>query len=465
MSSFRTISFCGCLLAGLVLAMAGCDTLPPGPQAGPPTEPLITAISDPDNPMVAEVVAPGGKAALYGTRNARGIPDHIDSLIMESSEDGRTYSAAFDDGDRPTFIADDAGNILTLSYSETHVILEFLGEDGSELKASAPLNELPDFPDGKPRVSAKLKASSDMPMNDAVRKITVRVNVNMFHEGQNLGQFSDAAVYGEVQYGVGGRRSTYSAFSKTLRGPGPYEFRHRHNALESPSLEKAACEEFAKDMNNTSRIMTHSGTALATLSFICLTSIVPSGGTTAALCAFLTSINGTAIGLGIAATGSVATERAIFADCESLAVIPADPGSATIKIVAIPNVANTQPRQQTRTVDLTALSAPYLVEFDFDYDLPAGILTITTDPSAPTSFGSYRAVFEVIPPGASVSWSVKGSDDFTTSGLADGSPGQSTVYSSSIPGGAATVSDTITAQVEVKGVKVGETKTKAFEFR
>ncbi len=450
------------------VSICGCETMPdgsPNPNAAPDKN-TMTANSHPDDPMLASINGPAGEAFIFGKKNASGIPEQVESIVLTDAASGVTYMAQFDDLDRPTFAADDVGNSVFFTYSDTHIGIEFKPAGAEDpVNLSIPNTEVADWPptfDGKPRLAGKTRHDTAMPSTRG-QGFIVTTNVYLTYQGQRVGEQARSTVRGLIDYGLNFKRRYYDG--DDVLDAGIYLFEHWHQ-FEPEDFDRAACEEWASLSNTAGRILTHAGTGIGGLAVLCLAGSALVGGATSPLCVFLGEFAGALLAFGVGAGSSAATEIPnLFLDCENELVVPADPPLAHIRVFVDPNISDVAAKEQVQSVDFRSIRGQTSIEFDFEFEVEPQVLVILVDPFPPTAFSSYRILFAITPPGAAVEWSLVGSDGYTTGGLAQAGPGESSVYSTSIPGGAEMVRDSITATVVIDGQKVGTTETTRFEFQ
>ncbi len=447
------------LAVGAAGSLGGCEAAPPGGLDIDPNAINVLMNGDPFDPHVAKIIAPAGEAHFYGTKDADGNPEHIEAIELLSA-DGVRYSMQFDDLDRPTFAADDQGNSATFSYTDTHLAIRFRSADGETLTETVALADIPDWPPTfeKPRLADKPSLDgADSHLPDGYKLVFVRVRVRSTYQGQVVGIMKNAAVQGFVDYGgdVGKLQFSAKMFNEDSDDYS-YAFIHRSVPL---SQSRQDCETFT---TQGSRILTHAGTGMAIVGGLCFFGVIGSGGAATPLCAWLGTARGILTGIGVASGSSLLTEAGVL--CQPLET-PALPPTAHIRVYVYPPIDPPQVRLLEATVNLQDMPPPYNVLFDADFEVDAQVLDIGTSPAAPAASQSYQIIFTIAPLGASVRWSVSGSDGFSTSGVATADPNTNVAVSTSIPGGAEGVSDTLTAQVEINGVPVGPELSEPFTFR
>lgn len=463
---FRTCRSNLTFLIVFAIGLAGCE---PADDLNPnvnPDELTMTANTHPDDELLGSVAGPAGEAFIYGSKSTGGVPEHVESMILTDAESGVTYVAQFDEEDRPTFVADDLGNSIAFTYSDTHIGIDFRPSGNEEaVNLSIPIEEVPDWPptlDGKPRHSDKTRTDTWEPSTRG-HSFVIAANVYLTYQGQRVGSHSRATVRGLIDYGLNYKRRFYDA--EEALETGIYLFDHWHQ-YEPEDTDRARCEEWANVSNTAGRVLTHAGTGIATLAVMCLAGSALVGGATSPLCLFLAKLSGATLALGVSAGSSIATEIPnLVLDCESQQVVPADPPLANIRVFVDPNIFEVEAKEQEIPVDFSLIRDQNVIEFDFEFEVDAQVIAITADPLPPPAGNRYRILFVVSPPGAGVEWTLSGSDGFTTGGTAQAAPGEISVYSDYIPGGAATVKDTISGTIVIDGQKIGPTETNRFEFQ
>lgn len=388
---------------------------------------------DPDDPHVATITGPQSSAYVYGKKGADGTVTHVDSLVVQQGDTAVTMT--LDGANRPTHIGDSTGRVVTFEYGETAVTAHYKGPGGDAETQAIPYAQLPGFPTSAPAgVATQAKG---LAFGEQLVRVEVGLSIKD-EDGKPLKKVVDAEVTGIVS-------------SKTLHYPAVYDpdaevyaFSFVHRSVSLDAGRKECLARIAK----TAEALRAASLGMAALLSFCLLA-----GPGAPLCAALTSWGGSFAGLSLAATTGAAT---LTADqCEAM-VHPQDPQQVTVSIAVFHPVLGG--RSGSVGYDLTKPDDPVVtsstLHIDLAYVALPKILDITTIPAAPAAGQSYQFSFSYTPPGASISWSMSGSDGFSTGGEVSGGPTGTTVTSASIPGGKAGVTDTVTAIL-----KVGDTST------
>ncbi len=192
-------------------------------------------------------------------------------------------------------------------------------------------------------------------------------------------------------------------------------------------------------------------------------------GATGGFCGFILGPGGAIIGMGVAGAGGTAT-AANYA-CDDLilnAAVSSGQGQQTVTVnVSHPtlNIVGSG----TQSYDLFNTGDPVTSTGSFTMILAAqteaSILNVRTSPPAPAAGSTYSVSFDFIPPSASIRYTISGSDGYTKTETLTGDGTTGTVTGTSIPGGAANVTDSITADILVGGAEVGSATPISITFR
>ena len=426
----------------------GSGTTGSGTGTGGPGDTVTARLNtDPSDPHLMTLQNGPYTAHLFGTKNAQGQPAHVETMVLEDAGQGASLTVDYDALDRPRRMADSKGNQADFTWADVGLVVSFRGPDGSYSGQTIPMSELPGVPAGAAPGGAPGKADA------GDRPITVLTQVRLTSNLQPLKALEDARVTGQIDSRPG---MTWPA--QFDAGLGGYVFRYVHRT-QPIDQGKAACENA---LGAVSTAATHVGTVVAAAALFCALSTAGAG---TPFCIWLLSWKGAVLGVAIAGTGSAATRGPglICSEWE----IPADPPQ--MHVVVVSSHPTYGAGHAAGGFDLSNLSDPVnlggRLDLTIDYPLKAGVLEITPQPYPPLADQSYVLVFTLEPAGAAVDWSLSGSDGYAQSGRAQAAPGATTATSDSIPGGAAGVTESITARVVVDGTVVGGQTQTVFVFK
>jgi hypothetical protein len=372
------------------------------------------------NPHLATVQGNGLIARLYGNKGPGGEPAHVDTVVAQDVAQQLTITAILDGEARVTSLADSLGRRLDVLYGTTHATLRLQTPEGRVRTEVVPLASVPGLPTLSPEPATASQGNA-----------LVTVHVRLLGDGKPLQELENA----QVLVTLDGEPEPQLAHFQ----PGSRAYVLALDLRETArDIDRATCIRGFADLHHA---VSRSGMALDALAR------GTPGQALTPIGQVLQAWNATFQELGI---GPHATLKA--GNCVPLH-LPASPRAGKL------TVAVTHPWLGTRTVavpydlDSTAdlLASPTGVDLNVDFETPARILQVATEPSAPQPGEPFRLRFDLTHPGASVAWNLTGSDGYRQSGTAASGPGEMTARSEPIPGTAKGALNTVEAELRQGG--------------
>ncbi len=444
------------LATPLIAPMAGCNVFKPLPAGA---KAFLQMNTDPNDPMIGQLFNPNTNETIifYGTKDANGLVTKIDLMQYYAAGSSEPYTIQYDENTNPVFITGPQGQVATLTYDGDNVSVTFKDVDGKVSVETFPLDPnakikreaaLQKARAGLDAISAKASAAKET----TVKVIRGFVRVDLYVDNFKAGTLKDAKLSVTATNLDGIIPVGYNSAS------GYYEFSVPHRVENLQVL----IDECAAVTGHSSAFFTYAGVALAALAAICI-------GVTGGFCGFILGPGGAIIGMGVAGAGGTAT-AANYA-CDDLilnAAVSSGQGQQKVTVnVSHPTLNIVGSGDQS--YDLFNTSDPVTSAGSFTMILAAqteaSILNVRTSPPAPSAGQSYSVTFDFIPPSADIRYTITGTDGFSKTETLTGDGTTGTVTGTSIPGGAANVTDSITADILVGGSAVGSATPISITFR
>ncbi len=447
LSSCASIALGSCLFfmaCGSTASSGGGSPHPPDAVTSDTANPAALSVqinTDPNDSHLATYKNAQGTAWLFGTKDpVSGAPLHADKMVV--SDGKMTVTELLDAYNRPTVMSDSTGRVARYTYTDTAVTIAFNGPDGSSDTQVIPFEKLPGFPQGPATgTQTGALAATDRP-------ITVVTHVRLMNGDQFLKDVTDAQVSGTIT----NKSLTYTGAWDAGQNGYTFQFVHRTAPLDN------GYDDCVKLFGKASTAFTYVGVPYAILGAFCFATPA------APICGAIVSWQFVAGGV-IATVASAGTTYKANS-CKDL-LIPADPNIMTVSVTVQHPILGQG--TGSASYDITNPSSSVQagrLEVTVEYKGKASILSVGTVPSAPAAHQSYQFTFDYIPVSATIDWVLSGSDGYGQKGTTPVDTESlliGTGVTDSIPGGAASVTDTVNAALMLSGIKLDE-KTYHFTF-